>query len=409
MPRKQKKKATKPVAPPEEMPYWWVKEPNPARNADLVARVQLRQDKAARRGAAHDDLKDKGNELFKEGKYEEAGDMYKRAIEVVGNPSFDDAWAFPHTHACMPSMLNLIQVFLKTDDPEAAEDLATHALRADPQNVKARYRRGIARFETERYRAAAGDFGTVVKLDPDLKEALTWYRRAKDKEEEARDEDGFDYEDDHAAIDWLTSFREELAPDAWEDDPHPDDDTHSNTSDCDHEGNGTPCRYYNQSRCNRGRDCEFSHTPDIIRSVRDKLGRNVCLEHIFGICTHGLDRCYFSHSTVYLAPEIRTGKAYKWWEDKKEVGQRRQEYMELRVLVLLLLTFAVLTITGVSQEVEGLFGTPAFPSGRRQQLLDERAMNWGFTNDEVDELLCQGVKPWDDDAGNVMAFLRGGY
>ena len=29
--------------------------------------------------------------------------------------------------------------------------------------------------------------------------------------------------------------------------------------------------------------------------------------------------------------------------------------------------------------------------------MDERMMNMGFTNDEVDELLCQGIKPWDDE------------
>lgn len=31
--------------------------------------------------------------------------------------------------------------------------------------------------------------------------------------------------------------------------------------------------------------------------------------------------------------------------------------------------------------------------------VEERMNNFGFTEDEVQELLCQGVKPWDDDAG----------
>ena len=30
--------------------------------------------------------------------------------------------------------------------------------------------------------------------------------------------------------------------------------------------------------------------------------------------------------------------------------------------------------------------------------MEERVNNYGFTEDEVEELLCQGVKPWDDDA-----------
>lgn len=37
---------------------------------------------------------------------------------------------------------------------------------------------------------------------------------------------------------------------------------------------------------------------------------------------------------------------------------------------------------------------------------DERMANYGFTNDEVMELLSQGVKPWDDDAW-VRFYTRG--
>lgn len=37
----------------------------------------------------------------------------------------------------------------------------------------------------------------------------------------------------------------------------------------------------------------------------------------------------------------------------------------------------------------------------------EDPMNYGFSRDEIQELLCQGVKPWDDDAGAVLAALRG--
>jgi len=42
------------------------------------------------------------------------------------------------------------------------------------------------------------------------------------------------------------------------------------------------------------------------------------------------------------------------------------------------------------------------PRGRRGRSRG-RTENWGFTDDEVQELLCQGVKPWDDDA-RVSAF-----
>jgi hypothetical protein len=32
----------------------------------------------------------------------------------------------------------------------------------------------------------------------------------------------------------------------------------------------------------------------------------------------------------------------------------------------------------------------------------------GFSADDVDELMSQGVKPWDEDAGAVLDALRGG-
>jgi hypothetical protein len=44
----------------------------------------------------------------------------------------------------------------------------------------------------------------------------------------------------------------------------------SDSSDCAHDGNGIPCRFYNRDGCLRGTDCEFSHAPDN-KSVRDKL------------------------------------------------------------------------------------------------------------------------------------------
>lgn len=46
----------------------------------------------------------------------------------------------------------------------------------------------------------------------------------------------------------------------------------SDTEDFTHEGNGTPCRFYNRARegCKNGARCRFRHAPDI-RSVRDEL------------------------------------------------------------------------------------------------------------------------------------------
>jgi hypothetical protein len=47
-------------------------------------------------------------------------------------------------------------------------------------------------------------------------------------------------------------------------------DTVSNSSDCNHPGNGIPCKFYNHGRCGKGAYCPYSHAPDE-KSVRDDL------------------------------------------------------------------------------------------------------------------------------------------
>ena len=44
----------------------------------------------------------------------------------------------------------------------------------------------------------------------------------------------------------------------------------SDSSDCNHVGNGVQCRFYNHDGCGRGTACTFSHAPDE-KSVRDGL------------------------------------------------------------------------------------------------------------------------------------------
>ena len=39
---------------------------------------------------------------------------------------------------------------------------------------------------------------------------------------------------------------------------------------------------------------------------------------------------------------------------------------------------------------------------------DERSSYCGYTESEHDELLCYGIKPWDDDADSVLALIHGG-
>lgn len=44
----------------------------------------------------------------------------------------------------------------------------------------------------------------------------------------------------------------------------------SESSDCEHTGNGIPCKFYNRTECKNGYACRFSHAPDK-KSERDAL------------------------------------------------------------------------------------------------------------------------------------------
>lgn len=44
-----------------------------------------------------------------------------------------------------------------------------------------------------------------------------------------------------------------------------------------------------------------------------------------------------------------------------------------------------------------------------EQELEERMANFGFTEGDVEELMCQGIMPWDDCASAAIAVLHGDY
>lgn len=112
----------------------------------------------------------------------------------------------------------------------------------------------------------------------------------------------------------------------------PDLEEASDSEDCAHAGNGTPCRAYNHSGCTSGARCRCSHAPDK-RSVRDELcvphsshayafysgsqltrctdrGRNVCVYWLLDECRFGAEQCVYAHERTYLP-----SGGGQWWED----------------------------------------------------------------------------------------------
>ncbi|KAF7981204.1 hypothetical protein HWV62_34533 [Athelia sp. TMB] len=210
------------------------------------------------------------NALFKNGMYMDAADTYILASALVGG------------HAVCLS--NAAAALRKIGEYESAAETATEALEQDPKNVKARYRRGVARKHMNYLKAAVSDFENVLQLDSKCLEAREELKIARKLlEAGGGDETGFHTSEDEA--------------------PHPDDDpgngsSDSYDSDYFHYGCGIPCRSFNRDVCKKGTACRNSHAPDE-KSIRDLLGRNVCIYHLLDACKYG-DACVYNHIPDFL-------------------------------------------------------------------------------------------------------------
>jgi len=180
-------------------------------------------------------------------------------------------------------------------------------------------------------------------------------------------------------------------------------------------------------------------------------GRNVCIYFLLGNCKFGGVACVYCHDKTYLP------LADHWWEDEEKraqicqitdclgPGERpvflghmfkteyripwripglKEEFGPRQVEVETFDKAAEVTGMLVGRTNRGA-GSPRPRRGRRgggrrrdrgkgrgerrkgrdidldygsDVEVEERMANFGFTEDDVMELLCQGVKPWDDDA-----------
>ncbi|KAF8894848.1 hypothetical protein BD779DRAFT_1669293 [Infundibulicybe gibba] len=185
-------------------------------------------------------------------------------------------------------MSSLAAVHLKLERSDIAEWAATVALLYDPHMTRARYRRGVARRKQCDLGAAHADFETVLIEDPHHIKA----------NQEMDDIQGHGMRVPGPLQG--TALEKAVKPD-FDDDPWELSSVDSDSTDCRHVGNGIPCRFYNSPNgCSRNEGCRFSHAPDD-KSIRDRLGRNVCAHYLFNACRSG-NTCNYSHSRTYLKP-----------------------------------------------------------------------------------------------------------
>ncbi|KAF8268653.1 hypothetical protein EI94DRAFT_1727155 [Lactarius quietus] len=391
-----------------------------ARAIKRAERVKARYEEAEKH-------KEIGNAYFRKGQYRKAIEKYETAIKIHG----------PST----AYLANMAAAWLKLDAYGAAEHCAQRALVIDPTFMKARYRRGLARKGSLQLYAATLDFEVILEQDPDSIEAKKALQETINLMNRRTESEG------SVVID-------ETFPSL--DEPKLELESVSDSSDWNHEGNGIPCRFYNHEGCMRGTECRFSHAPDH-KSVRDHLGRNVCMYFLLEDCRFGRSACVYSHDKTYLP-------SGRWWDDDdllvllKQIAkgpgpkensafmpymcgladnhlawasahgvEMEEDYVHWRDLALNGFRNAV--DDGCEAEYKhrnrgirggrgrGRGGGGGMRLGGWQRGLDlddfedsdeeeERRNNFGFTEDEAMELLCQGVKPWDDDAWDVLDALN---
>ncbi|KAN0129038.1 hypothetical protein V8E53_013188 [Lactarius tabidus] len=246
-------------------------------------RALKRAERAEARRVKAEEHKEAGNVHFLKGEYREAIAEYEVAIHIHG-PS-------------ATYLSNMAAAWLKLKAYDAAEQCASRALALDPQFHKARFRRGQARRGNLQLALARIDFATFLEKNPDSTEAgkalyeiVILLRERNEGDESVKPVD---------CRPFLNDAKYEL-------------ESVSDSSDWNHEGDGSPCSNYNLDGCMRGAECEFSHGPDY-KSVRDRLGRNVCVNFLVGSCS---GECACSHDNTYLP-------SGRWWASEKKRAEVR--------------------------------------------------------------------------------------
>ncbi|KAK0213825.1 hypothetical protein IW262DRAFT_1279619 [Armillaria fumosa] len=271
-----------------------IRYPPRPREDEVEARAAKRAESSKQKSEQAKLLKDKGNTCFQEGKYHAAIEYYNKAISTYGpRPAY---------------YANIAAACLKLGLYIQAADACDEALEYDPNSIKLRYRRGIARRSMFAFKLAMEDFKACAKLapeDPQFQKEIAQTRKESDQRRATGAPD-FNEEDDPQYLsdddsDDCSDFDPPL------DYPARHIQTDSDSSDFEHDGNGKPCRAYNHEECSQGSKCALKHSPDE-DTTRDQLGRNVCNVWLIRMCTSG-SACPYAHSKEYL-PESG------WWNER---------------------------------------------------------------------------------------------
>jgi peptidylprolyl isomerase len=123
--------------------------------------------------------KEKGGAAFKAGDFLNAANLYSEAADVIDEvASATDLW--------VTCQLNAAQSFLNLKEYPSAAEKTSLALNKDPNNLKALYRRGLARNHLGLAEEALADLTRALELDPENKPVKNEIAKAKKMIQEAK-------------------------------------------------------------------------------------------------------------------------------------------------------------------------------------------------------------------------------
>ncbi|KAF9457703.1 hypothetical protein BDZ94DRAFT_1326058 [Collybia nuda] len=401
----------------------------------LAQRAQKRKERWEKNHILAEEHNKAGHELFRKKDYAGAAAKYIDATQL---------WSSNSRYYS-----NLADAYTKSEQYIEAAHAATRALALDPKSILARFHRGTARLEQRLLKAAKIDFDTILKQDPAHNEATAALATVASLIEASSKLGSHQLSEPEPTITVDSTSNTDVDFDF----PHYNDESlelasMSDSSDCNHVGNGIACRFYNHQGCARGSECTFSHAPDE-KSVRDDMGKNVCIYYLLSTCKFGEHKCVYAHTKIFLS------STRGWWNDEAQIAKVKgvlemaekkvREQRALDSLIWKLETSkarkarAANKASGKAQksaalnreEVREKGATPS--TGKIEPLKpttegggetlktncrssgpesvdadkenEQRVSNSGFTDYELNDPASQEVKPWEDGAQVVQDVL----
>ncbi|CUV07760.1 unnamed protein product [Cryptosporidium hominis] len=144
------------------------------------------------------ELKDAGNESYKGGNYSDAREKYEKGLELLEkiDQKDDEKEGFGEDEMSelrQSLQLNLAMIYVKIQEWSKAIQVTGQVLKKNSKNVKALYRRGLARLGFGMYEESKEDFQNVLKLDPSNADAHRQLKvlRQKIQEDNEKNKSGF--------------------------------------------------------------------------------------------------------------------------------------------------------------------------------------------------------------------------